>query len=191
MTMRFIGDVHAQFDRYVACRDEVESSLQVGDMGAGFGKLPAPKPNHYWLRGNHDDPSVCINRSDCISRYEYLVNFGMMVIAGAYSTDWRVRRQGIDYWRDEELSDADLQNAFYMALDHRAPIVVTHCAPHVVQRIMGFDWGGRTSRMFDRLFGQYKPRLWVFGHYHVDWEKVIDGTRFVCVGKNRYKDIPL
>ena len=37
--MRFIGDVHGKYGQYKKLIAEVDSSIQVGDMGVGFRRL--------------------------------------------------------------------------------------------------------------------------------------------------------
>jgi hypothetical protein len=60
-----------------------------------------------------------------------------------------------------------------------------HVAEHVVQA--GFDPGppddcgeAELSRLWRDL--SYRPKGWVFGHFHRRQDAVIEGTRFACVG---------
>ena len=66
--MLFIGDVHGCFNPYKKVTESADSSLQLGDMGNGFRtrmnkggvtRSPELNHNHKFIRGNHDDPSVC------------------------------------------------------------------------------------------------------------------------------------
>jgi hypothetical protein len=41
------------------------------------------------------------------------------------------------------------------------------------------------------MFELHQPKLWVFGHYHTDYDEVIQGTRFVCVNKDIYRDLEI
>lgn len=50
---RFIGDVHAKFNKYVDLLKGCQQSIQVGDFGIGFGESPRVGPDHRSIRGNH------------------------------------------------------------------------------------------------------------------------------------------
>jgi predicted phosphodiesterase len=87
---------------------------------------------------------------------------------------------------------------------HRPDLVVTHSCPagigiglrgapdlqHGVAEYIvkhGFDPGPANDcgevelqRLWQAL--AYRPRAWVFGHFHQPHEATIDGTRFLCVG---------
>jgi hypothetical protein len=89
--------------------------------------------------------------------------------------------------------------------NHERPeLIVTHSCPsrigigirgeealeHSVMRHIvgeGFDPGPRhdcgeaeLSRLWIDL--EYKPRAWIFGHFHEDRETRVEDTRFVCLG---------
>jgi len=40
-----------------------------------------------------------------------------------------------------------------------------------------------TSLLGDECLKEHRPKLWVFGHHHKSFDKVIDGTRFVCLAE--------
>jgi hypothetical protein len=39
------------------------------------------------------------------------------------------------------------------------------------------------------MFIGHKPKLWIFGHWHVPFDEVIAGTRFICLPELAYIDI--
>jgi len=39
----------------------------------------------------------------------------------------------------------------------------------------------RTGQLLDQMFEYHKPKIWIFGHYHVGMDKEINGTRFICL----------
>src|SRR5271166_1226560 len=47
----------------------------------------------------------------------------------------------------------------------------------------------RTSQYLQQMFDIHKPQHWVFGHYHLDRDFVIDGTKFHCVNELSTKEI--
>lgn len=57
--MRFIGDCHGKFNAYLEIVKDCPESIQVGDFGAGFVPLPDVNKDHFFIRGNHDNPTIC------------------------------------------------------------------------------------------------------------------------------------
>ena len=41
-----------------------------------------------------------------------------------------------------------------------------------------------TSRLLEAMFQVHAPKLWVFGHFHIPFDKFIDDTHFI--GLNMY-----
>jgi hypothetical protein len=33
------------------------------------------------------------------------------------------------------------------------------------------------------MWNFYKPETWIFGHWHLSFDKVISGTRFICLNE--------
>lgn len=66
-TIRFIGDVHGSPKAYRRAVGDAERSIQVGDFGLGFVRMPQLGPGHRFIRGNHDCPDLCRERPDWIA----------------------------------------------------------------------------------------------------------------------------
>ena len=47
----------------------------------------------------------------------------------------------------------------------------------------------RTRNAFRVMFEEHKPKLWIFGHWHVWFDQVIDGTRFLCIPELAFADV--
>ena len=220
--LRIVGDVHGQITpddvmspgarTYLELIEGASESVQIGDMGDGetYQQLQAsvdPR-RHRFFPGNHDHydclPSHCLG--DFGSHTLGGVDF--FFIRGAASTDrdklLRLGRElGKALWfAEEELTDAQMQEAEQAYLAGRPAIVLSHDAPTEMAR---FAWNvarqrrrssleakfypSRTSEFLARLWNQHAPRLWVFGHHHHECQCVTDKTLFVCVGELSMIDI--
>ena len=199
--MRFIGDVHGKFDQYLDIIQNVSESIQVGDFGAGFKPLPTvigetglfATTKHKFIRGNHDNPAICAESPNWIHDGDVIAP--MMFVGGALSIDRLKRFEGRDWWSDEECS----MDAFYRFMDIyeaiKPEIMVTHDCPEVVSdKLFGgtkLEMPSRTRQALQAIFDLHQPKLWIFGHWHMSRNEMIDGTRFICLGELEYKDIEL
>ena len=109
---RFIGDVHGHYEPYKRIIADVPRSVQVGDMGVGFLRIGGYSDgeeynnpphhsmvagDHRFIRGNHDNPSVCRRHSQYIP--DGTVEGNIMYIGGAVSIDRAWRRDGYSWWQ--------------------------------------------------------------------------------------------
>lgn len=195
--IRFIGDVHGKFGRYKTILARApQNTIQVGDMGVGFRKWPhgewsANPPfdqmlagGHRFIRGNHDNPQTCREHQMCIP--DGVVEDNMMFIGGALSIDRAYRTEGYSWWPDEELSVKELLTLIDVAQFVEPEIMVTHeCPESIAEMIVGARpdprFASRTRTAFQLLFHAHQPKLWLFGHWHVIFDKVVGGTRFICL----------
>lgn len=200
--MKFIGDVHGKYNQYERIISECENSIQVGDMGVGFKRqnpvwgqseyFPNPSydkmvlGNHRFIRGNHDNPAVCMKHTQYIP--DGHTENGMMFIGGALSIDRDWRTEGFDYWTDEELTQGDFYWMMDVYKEYKPKIMVTHECPDSIADLLlnnraKFKDGSITRQAFDGMFKEYKPEVHIFGHWHVDFDQVILGTRFICLNE--------
>jgi len=205
--VRFIGDVHARYTVYNELVKCAYPTIQVGDFGHGFQPVeiyiddnekaqyragPAPivelKDKH--IRGNHDDPALCKSDSSWIPDGHIEHNF--MFIGGAFSRDHAMRKIGVDWWDDEELSYHELENIIGLAEKFKPTIIVSHECPKYIASIPivgGSHPYSRTALAFDVILANVKPKLWVFGHYHRHVHTKIDGTEFICCAIDQAIDV--
>lgn len=215
-TIRFIGDVHGKFGRYKRILEESpHPTIQVGDMGVGFrnvgtGGWSSNPPydqmaagGHRFERGNHDNPEVCAKHTQWIP--DGHTENGMMFVGGALSIDRAYRIEGYSWWPDEELPEGRLAELVMEFVNYRPKIMVTHECPEVIaERIVGripkLDGGtwkmdprfrSRTRIAFQRMAELYQPKLWIFGHWHVPFDEVVGGTRFVCLPELAFMDVDI
>ena len=205
--MKFIGDVHGHIDAYLHVRGN-GSSFQIGDMGQGFPGVFLPFDDtytHRFIRGNHDDPAACQRHKNYAGEYGYDESLGFFFLGGAFSIDyaWRQARMKVNptpiWWPDEQLEENQLRKATALFCDSKPDIVATHdCPESVSQYILSIMLVGfrpeklistRTGRWLQTMFAAHQPKIWLFGHYHVDVTTIIEGTEFVCLNELSVRDI--
>ena len=215
---RLIGDVHGlKYDLAIVLQnlpEDVTGVIQVGDLGVGFGQSDywhedlenmLKSVNGRFIRGNHDNPFMCRQMNTCIK--DGLVENEVMFIGGAWSIDnpnappgWHRRTIGIDWWPEEELTHAQLNQLSFLYSMVKPRVMVTHDCPLSISNKLFIERGKtfsdvqyntRTGAAFEEMFKIHKPELWVFGHWHCDADEVIDGTRFICLNELSYADIDL
>jgi Icc-related predicted phosphoesterase len=167
-----------------------EESIQVGDMGAGFVEIPQLSIEHRFIRGNHDDPSVCKAHPNWIA--DGTKENGMFFLGGAFSIDWQYRMIDVSWWEDEEVAYSELEGLVTSYEEYKPEIVVTHDCPTIAATTIKthhqFD-NSRTRQALDEMFKIHKPRLWIFGHHHHNASFDIEETEFICLDELTYVDI--
>ena len=203
---RFIGDVHGKYDQYKRILAQGPNTIQVGDMGVGFRRWPhgevygnpphyAMVPhNHRFIRGNHDNPAVCVQHSQWIK--DGHIEDGMMFVGGATSIDKEFRRPEFSWWRDEECSQELLDELRDKYVAAKPQVMVTHDCPEFVAHELfkrhykvDLEPGStRTRRALEQMWHLHRPKLWVFGHWHESRDVMVESTRFVCLAELEAKD---
>jgi hypothetical protein len=197
--MRYIGDIHGRLDSYRRIIKEVPESIQVGDFGMGFKPNTATyvdryletfKGNHRFIRGNHDNLSVCKESKYWIP--DGRIENDTMFIGGANSIDKQYRVEHIDWWRDEELSSKELYELLDSYILNKPKMMITHDCPNTISSLLKeniYREETITRQAFDIFFENHKPEVWIFGHWHLSFDKVVDGTRFICLDVLEYIDL--
>ncbi|MCX8155694.1 MAG: metallophosphoesterase [Verrucomicrobiae bacterium] len=126
-------------------------------------------------------------------------------LGGALHVDRPQKHNWLSGWPNYILP-AQRERAAELFNQHQPELIVTHSCPsrigiglatsdelqpEVAQHITaaGFDAGppddcGDVELRQLWLSLQYRPRAWVFGHFHRDHQRVVEGTQFVCVGSD-------
>jgi hypothetical protein len=201
MTIRFIGDVHAEFDKYLDIINTCKyPSIQIGDFGIGFGTVPEVDLKHRFIRGNHDDPEACKTCLNWIpdGHLENSTANSMMFIGGGKSIDNNKRIEGVDWWREEELNIPQFIELINQYEYLKPKIMVTHdCPDNIAEYLFGktsqVQSSSRTRQAFESMFAfsSHTPEVWIFGHHHKGRDTVIDGTRFICLAELAYIDLEI
>jgi predicted phosphodiesterase len=198
----FIGDVHGKFGAYEKLIKKYPNSIQVGDMGVGFmnfhGDCLANPPydvmvktNAQFIRGNHDNPHVCKRHTQWIP--DGRVHNDIMFVGGAFSIDWMYRSEGYSWWPDEQLSQEEFNRIIDTYIVAKPRIMVTHDCPTDVVNLIHSHHNDfpetRTQQAFQAMFEVYQPSIWIFGHHHVPFDQVVNGTRFICLPELAIMDL--
>ena len=200
-----MGDIHGPA-KFPALREAAEGPLpviQIGDFGFGFGGdfdreaeafLADSDGRVRFIRGNHDDPAVCRRMPGFIE--DGTVEGETMFIGGAWSMDWRIRKRGVNWWPDEEVTQEEFDRLLGVYRETRPKAMVTHDGPDsTFGRMFGYDrlFDTRTGRMLSRFLNAHQPEIWVFGHHHrsVEFDDELTGTLFRCLGEGETMEIEL
>lgn len=202
----FIGDVHSAFKTYLFIlqkmqykgnRIGMDCSLQVGDMGIGFsegGKYskngvswsPEVDPSHRFFKGNHDDPNRCNIHPNYAGDFGFSPKPNIFFAGGGFSIDHLYRVPNLNWWKDEELNEDQMNAALELYIESKPKIMVSHECPlgvkiDFVTNQWKFDTNSRTEKLLHSMFEIHQPEHWIFGHHHQRKEIDKNGTHFVCL----------
>lgn len=203
-TVRFIGDIHGIYGHYLKRLVGVNESVQVGDFGFGFGEAGRAEfidemfshglGTHRMIRGNHDDPDEALKSKHFIS--DGTVEGNVMYVGGAASIDRAYRTEGVSWWANEESTEEELDELVAIYDKARPEILVTHECPEdfavktMIPLVHGIsNFPSRTRVALQKMHDIAKPRLHIFGHWHVHASQVWKGTVMLCLPELGYADI--
>lgn len=212
MLHRLIGDIHGRVYDYqsYAIRDFKGPTIQVGDFGVGFAgsywhdelaEWQSNNPQHRFIRGNHDNLAKCKLMPGYIP--DGMIENDVMFIGGAYSIDAALRTEGVDWWRDEELSVAELSMLVDIYASVKPRVMITHDGPTDVTEQMFIKSGlaigrfsakkinTRTGQALQAMFDIHQPDEWYLGHWHHTMAYKYGRTMFQCIGELDYVDVEL
>jgi predicted phosphodiesterase len=180
-----ISDVHGKWDRLNKLIEENKDTqiIQLGDLGIGFQGFDYPESfpdNFRFIRGNHDNPEVCREHPNYLGDYGQAGD--LFYISGAYSLDHALRSEGVDWWPEEQLSYQELQNMIDLYVKVKPKYVISHDCPDIVcTELYGENrFPNRTQQALQVCIEEHQPHKWVFGHHHVDYRSIMQGTEFIC-----------
>ncbi|TFC86912.1 hypothetical protein E3T24_05905 [Cryobacterium sp. TmT2-59] len=226
------GDIEHALQAFKTLADRgVHVIVQLGDWGVlwpgrnwqiDLNKISRALARHqiamYFLDGNHDwhpkilkypvDPDgirwITANIAHLPRAYRTQIGgrFTLATLGGANSIDRELRKEGISWWPEEQITEGDLRRLG----TERADVLVGHEAPLMDEpdldrraRDLGFStddirYATESRVMFRRAVLQTRPRLTLGGHYHQFHDQVLTvpgaayPTRVVVLdtnGKNR------
>ena len=186
--MRIIGDVHGNYDEYLAIVKDCQESIQVGDMGFDYNPIRHIAEHHKFIGGNHDNyDEICTSPNN-------LGNFGIYkgigFIRGAKTIDRYHRILGITRWDEEELNYIQGIECVEFFEKHKPETIVSHDCPQFVTALMGKNIEFSTTRkLLNEIYELVKPKHWLYGHHHKNFQIKHENTIFQCVGILQYVDI--
>lgn len=89
--------------------------------------------------------------------------------------------EGIDWWRDEELSLRELLVALDAYAELKPELVFSHDCPLVAAppKVQRNFYPNRTQQALDAMWALWQPKLWIFGHHHETMRRRVGNTQFV------------
>lgn len=184
-SITIIGDVHGKKERYASIvRNYHGSTIQVGDFGFhddhAWHLKHIDSRKHMICFGNHDDYAY-LGKAHSTGDFRYFPEWRLMTIRGAASTDKHFRQNG-KWWECEELTDDEFAACLKLFKRVKPLVVVSHDAPwSVAEKVYNRKYPSRTNLGLQACLDSWAPKLWVHGHHHVHVDRIIRGTRFVCL----------
>ena len=206
MSVTITGDVHGKFDGFMAkVYDKSEHVIQIGDFGYNYEILNYTQPEKLnVVLGNHENYDDIERWPQLLKTYglKTLGGLSFFYVRGAFSIDWNIRlikyntREWPKTWfENEELSVNELQLAIDEYKTVKPDIMITHDCPLSITRLVGSDsimrnfgydpdtFRTRTQMALQVMWETHQPKMHIFGHYHRDWRKTINGTEFICLNE--------
>ena len=203
------GDIHNEFGRLneLINKKRPELVMCCGDFGF-WPKVPwgAPLSNIrtqgaeiLWCDGNHEDHWSLRDRTtdELAPDIHYMprgstltLNDGrtIMFMGGAHSIDKMHRREGVDWFPEEIITQRDLYNL----PDIKVDIFITHTCPVELVNDMKKFYTGKdvepSNWALSELWKIYKPDLWFFGHWHKYLEGTLFGTKWYALSSPGFGD---
>lgn len=179
--------------RYVSKKDYL---IILGDAGIIWDKnykevsykYSSLGPTIFYIDGNHENfdlldsfpvieknnARVHVIREDIyhVLRGEILMlnNLLFLCIGGAESIDKQYRKEHESWWKEERITEYDVDKAFINLEKVRLKVdyVLTHCAPDCIcVKEMHFN-SDESTKQLSRLCPHIEMKHWYFGHYHID-----------------------
>lgn len=197
-----IGDVHGKVKQYKRIANQLDYSIQLGDMSLDYSHMRGlDSTRHKFLGGNHDNYNEYHRCPNSLGNYGERTVGGLkfFFVRGAFSIDKQNRqlqdskRGSKTWWSQEQLSFDQLFSAASSFERLQPNIMMTHSVPTFISRKIGKpnvlrNYGfnhdtfqTNTQMIFDMMFEQHRPKLWIFGHFHQN--KIIRtlDTTFICL----------
>lgn len=198
--MLIIGDVHGKIDQFIEIIQDSDADeiIQLGDLGfykawsdlqeycfkKNENRITVIPGNHDYYEGYNKDPYKWsqlfspIHVADCTNNSTYFT------VRGANSIDKYLRREGIDWWAEEELSYSVLGTIIEQFEGSKPKYMFSHTCPSSVKKqLFGYNESSRTEQALQIMFELHQPEYWFFGHFHRHIDEVVNGTRFICLAE--------
>lgn len=212
MTFVF-GDIHGYYydaevvlNRAIKKYNTPDQVIQVGDYG--FGEWQGV--THTWRRkdksfpiyfidGNHEnfnDLEKYIPQNNIIHQVrgseKIIEGKKVLFCGGGTSIDRMYRKENKSWWPQEKITVQDIEKCLKC---ENPEVVITHECPDCVFEELPLN--GKIDnidcindrKLLQVLMDEFKPKVWIFGHYHIKFEAELNGTKFYCcpdVGPDDY-----
>lgn len=99
-----------------------------------------------------------------------LEGYSFLCLGGACSTDKAFRKEGLSWWKDEEITLSDVENAKknLKRYDFIVDFVLTHCVDsYTLEKYTSYEKDVSTD-MLNFIDEMVAYKIWFYGHYHDD-----------------------
>lgn len=96
--------------------------------------------------------------------------YSFLCLGGACSTDKAFRKEGVSWWKDEEITISDVENAKknLKRYDFKVDYVLTHCVDSfTLEKYTNYEKDVSTD-MLNFIDEMVAYKIWFYGHYHDD-----------------------
>jgi hypothetical protein len=131
-----------------------------------------------------------------LGEYGYLKEQDLFYVSGAWSIDASVRKVGVSWWEDEQLSYKQLNEMIELYAKSKPRVVVTHdCPEHIGYQMLKYGFSGSLHRnatcvALQQALESHFPEQWIFGHWHKTIEIEYLGVKFNCLDELDVLEIP-
>ena len=187
MQFIFLGDVHGNLNHCHDLADKNPNSIivQVGDFGAGlipYNYLLLLPTSFRFFPGNHDCRRIANELPHCLGDYgEAYERF--FFVSGADSIDKNRRTEGVNWWRDEELTYQQAQDCLDKWTQSKVDILVSHDCPQLIAEGYKLIYDRTLTRnLLNAMIEARKPKMVIFGHHHRPMRLVHDDVQYIGLG---------
>lgn len=202
MELIVTGDIHGDFSylNKLINKKKPDMIWCCGDFGywpnhSNIKQLSFIKPQDtkiLWCDGNHEDHWALRDRekNEIVPNVIYMPrgsiytlpdNRNVMFFGGAESIDKEIRTEGIDWFREEIITQKDFIDLPDVDID----IFITHTCPLELVDTMKERYTCKdiepSNIALSELWKIYKPKTWIFGHWHTYLNIQMNGTDFYCL----------
>ena len=148
----------------------------------------------FWIPGNHEnwDDLNCITKDEPYETQDNVTycpfgtvievnGLSILMCGGAESVDKEYRVEGVSWWRNEVITQEDMDNLPNCKID----IVISHTAPRNWIENVGWGWTNKqrdpSTFALQLVFEKYRPKKWFSGHFHKYSKCSIDGCEWVSL----------
>ncbi|MBW7856887.1 MAG: metallophosphatase family protein [Leptonema sp. (in: Bacteria)] len=205
----FVGDIHSDFESFEFLCEfmlnevrDIYRIVQIGDFGfwpnqndwLWYPKSRLSVPDKY-IDGNHEDHSVLqkqellkptklTEKFDAYYIYRGYADDLFVYCGGATSHDRSLRTEGIDWFKQENISEQDLRRAIDASRGKQIQVIVAHDTVREAFRLIKepqWVFADQNRELLEQLFYSVQPKLYVHGHYHFFRDYEYMGCRFLCL----------
>lgn len=184
-----ISDVHGNKEKLtdLISHSKTEHITLLGDVGFGFG-IDMYFFNQFYgydftlVQGNHDNAELMFTNGNCkvINTYTgfyFNTITQTLYIPGAYSYDKSARQEHINWWRNEEMNYAQLEQTLDFVTQNMYDIktIISHDCPFTIyEKLLNEKNSSSTSLMLDYIYAvlvnnEIKVN-WYHGHLHIAYQ---------------------